>query len=243
MPKIVKTEGFILHTFPFKESSLIVSVLTRSAGRIKVLTKGARRPRSKFCGTMELFNLDEIIYYKRERKEIYTLSDAVVLNHFEKLRRDPKRVNGASVLCEFFEKSLAMEQPSYSAFSLVDKFLRRLETIPQRLIKPLVLVSLLKGLRIIGFMPHLTSCVHCKQKIEPGPRVQLSISGGGVVCSRDYDDTVVFLSGQAYQTLIKIYKNQEIQFSLSIFDEIEKFVTRYLGYHFNRLVLNSLKFL
>ncbi len=243
MPQIVKTSGFILKTIPFKESSLIVSVLTSRAGRIKVLVKGARRPRSKFCGTMEPFNLDEIIYYKKETKEIYTLSDAVVLDHFEDLRINPEKVNGASVLCEFFEKSLALEQPGYSAYTLLYEFLKRLRKTSEELIKPLVLIYLFNGLRISGLMPYLECCVCCKRAIEPDKSVQLSISAGGVVCPGDYDDTVVSVSWQTYQTLVKIYKNKKIQYSRKIFEEIEGFLNAYIYFHLNNLVLNSLKYL
>ena len=67
MANIIKTEGFVLKTMLFKESSLIASIFTKKFGKIKVLAKGVRRPKSKLCGALELFNLDEIIFYKRER--------------------------------------------------------------------------------------------------------------------------------------------------------------------------------
>ena len=37
---------FVLHTYPFKETSLVVELFTREFGRISAVAKGARRPRS-----------------------------------------------------------------------------------------------------------------------------------------------------------------------------------------------------
>lgn len=39
-------QGFVLHSLPYRETSLIVELFTREHGRIPVIAKGARRPRS-----------------------------------------------------------------------------------------------------------------------------------------------------------------------------------------------------
>ena len=43
---------YILHTYPFKETSLIVEMLSKEFGRIAVAAKGARRPRSSLRGML-----------------------------------------------------------------------------------------------------------------------------------------------------------------------------------------------
>jgi DNA repair protein RecO (recombination protein O) len=48
--------GFVLHTYPYKESSLIVEAFTRSFGRISLLARGARRPRSAMRGLLLSFH-------------------------------------------------------------------------------------------------------------------------------------------------------------------------------------------
>jgi len=47
--------GFILHTWPYKETSLIVEVFSRSRGRLGILARGARRPRSALRGLLLAF--------------------------------------------------------------------------------------------------------------------------------------------------------------------------------------------
>jgi DNA repair protein RecO (recombination protein O) len=48
--------GFVLHAYPYKETSLIVEAFTRRAGRVGLLARGARRPRSALRGVLLAFH-------------------------------------------------------------------------------------------------------------------------------------------------------------------------------------------
>ena len=48
--------GYVLHTYAYKESSLIAVVFTRRFGRVALLARGARRPRSAMRGVLLSFH-------------------------------------------------------------------------------------------------------------------------------------------------------------------------------------------
>ncbi len=48
--------GYVLHTYPYKETSLIVEAFTRAFGRVALLARGARRPRSAMRGVLLSFH-------------------------------------------------------------------------------------------------------------------------------------------------------------------------------------------
>ena len=48
--------GYVLHSYPYKETSLIVEVFTRRYGRAGLLARGARRPRSAIRGMLLAFH-------------------------------------------------------------------------------------------------------------------------------------------------------------------------------------------
>jgi DNA repair protein RecO (recombination protein O) len=48
--------GYVLHTYPYKETSLILEAFTRSRGRVSLLARGARRPRSAMRGVLLSFH-------------------------------------------------------------------------------------------------------------------------------------------------------------------------------------------
>lgn len=244
MPNIIKTTGFVLKTMPFKESSLIASVLTKNSGKVKLLVKGCRRPKSKLCGAMEIFNHSEIIYYKRESKELYTMSDASVIDHYANIRGEDNKVNAALLLCEFFDKTLPLEETDVNAYELVKKYLKELSVSKSNMVKPLALCYLLIALANAGFKPYLDNCVRCHNPVDYNDKkIDFSISGGGIVCADDFDDTVVFISSDTIALLKDIYDQKDICYDDKLFRDIEKLVPEYLRYHFNQLTLNTLRFL
>ena len=243
MTHIIKTKAFVLRTRPFKESSLFASVLTKKNGRVEILAKGCRRPKSKLCGTLEVFNLDEIIYHKRESKDVYTLSDAVIINDFSKIRAHPHTTNAAMVLCEFFAKTLPQEEKNTEAFALLRDFLNTLEKTEHSHARYLALYYVLKALSGAGVQPHLENCVKCHRAINyDAKRIDFSVAAGGVVCERDFDDTVVHLERETVKGLYQIY-HQDVDIEGMRFDEIETLLPDYLYHHLNNLVLRSLKHL
>jgi DNA repair protein RecO (recombination protein O) len=48
--------GYVLHTYPYKETSLIVEAFTHRFGRVALLARGARRPRSAMRGVLLSFH-------------------------------------------------------------------------------------------------------------------------------------------------------------------------------------------
>jgi DNA repair protein RecO (recombination protein O) len=53
--RINNEPGFVLHTYPFKETSVVAEVFTRSHGRVALIARGARRPASALRGLMQPF--------------------------------------------------------------------------------------------------------------------------------------------------------------------------------------------
>jgi DNA repair protein RecO (recombination protein O) len=54
--RIEHEPAYVLHTYPYMETSLIVEVFTRGFGRVSVLARGARRPRSAMRGVLLSFH-------------------------------------------------------------------------------------------------------------------------------------------------------------------------------------------
>lgn len=48
--------GFVLHSYPFKETSVVAEVFTRNHGRVALIARGARRPASALRGLMQPFS-------------------------------------------------------------------------------------------------------------------------------------------------------------------------------------------
>lgn len=53
--RVDQQPGFVLHATPWRETSLIVEVLTRDFGRLGLVARGAKRPTSQFRGMLSPF--------------------------------------------------------------------------------------------------------------------------------------------------------------------------------------------
>jgi DNA repair protein RecO (recombination protein O) len=57
--------GYVLHTYPYSETSLIVETFTREHGRVPLMAKGAKRPRSALRGALMQFQPVELSWSGR----------------------------------------------------------------------------------------------------------------------------------------------------------------------------------
>ncbi|KMZ12574.1 DNA recombination and repair protein RecO [Candidatus Burkholderia humilis] len=53
--RIAEQPGFVLHSYPYRETSLIIDVFSRDHGRIALVAKGAKRPHSGLRGVLQTF--------------------------------------------------------------------------------------------------------------------------------------------------------------------------------------------
>ena len=66
-------ECFLLHHRPHGETSLIVDVFTKKNGKMSIIAKGAKKPKSKFFGYLTPFTKLKITY--TGRSELKTLTN------------------------------------------------------------------------------------------------------------------------------------------------------------------------
>lgn len=72
--KVDAQPAYVLHTYPYRETSLIVQAFTRDFGRVALIARGARRPRSALRGLMMAFQPLELSW--TGKGEVFTLLKA-----------------------------------------------------------------------------------------------------------------------------------------------------------------------
>ena len=92
--------AFVLHTYPYSETSLIVEMLTRNHGRLALMAKGAKRPRSAMRGVLLAFQPLSISWFGKS--ELRTLGRA-------EWQRALPQLTGTSLLCGFYLNELMLK--------------------------------------------------------------------------------------------------------------------------------------
>jgi DNA repair protein RecO (recombination protein O) len=89
----------VLHTYPFKETSLVVELFSQQFGRIAAVAKGARRPRSAMRGMLQSFQLLSGAWSgKNELKNLHSLDWNAGLT----------LLRGEALMCGFYMNELLL---------------------------------------------------------------------------------------------------------------------------------------
>jgi DNA repair protein RecO (recombination protein O) len=141
--------GYVLHTHPYKESSLIVEVLSRHAGRVALLARGARRARSAIRGTLLSFHPLRLSW--SGTGELATLTSAEWVGGHRALA-------GMGLMCGFYLNELMLrllprEDPHEALFDAYAEAVMRLACGSEP--GPLLRRFELRLLRELGYAPPL----------------------------------------------------------------------------------------
>lgn len=120
---IVHTSAIILKTVDYSESSKIVTIFTREHGKIAAIVKGAKKPKSKFAGLLEVGNLLEVVYYHKTSRSVQTLTEASYLAKTLNLRMDFEKMATMMSALELIRQLLHENEVNEPMFDFTKQFL------------------------------------------------------------------------------------------------------------------------
>ena len=242
---IAKTEGIVLKSFDFRETSRIATFLTRDYGKVKGVLKGIRKSPAKFGSSVDRFSINDIVYYQYRNCDLHLISHCDMKDYFFGLRRDLKRMIAASYASELVDTVMAVEQQNAEIYQLMQDFLRHVQTVQD--IGKLVHMFQIKILSLSGFRPHLESCVRCLAGLGAGAGFNLRL--GGLVCAfcQDVPGEAMAISKGAVASIVHVQKEPWAQairlgVSVSVKQELKYVLNHFLVFHLERH-LRSTRFL
>jgi DNA repair protein RecO (recombination protein O) len=159
--KVLAQPGFVLHSYPYKETSLIIDVLTRDHGRVALVAKGAKRPHSKLRGALQTFQPLSLSW--SGRSEMRTLTEAEWVGGLLPLEK-------SALLCGFYlnellVKLLAREDAHPALF---DHYVATLNKLAHGENAPIVLRQFERALlRQTGVAGNWSHCTVSNRPVRP----------------------------------------------------------------------------
>ena len=92
-------QAFVLHSYPFRETSLILDVFSRKHGRLPIMARGARRPRSALRGVLLNFQPLQLGWFGKG--EVRTLHNA-------EWQGGQPYLQGTALMCGFYLNELLL---------------------------------------------------------------------------------------------------------------------------------------
>jgi DNA repair protein RecO (recombination protein O) len=119
------TRGIVLARTDYGEADRIVTMLTPDHGKLRLMARGVRKPKSKLAGGIELFSVSDITFITG-RGEIGTLISTRLLKHYGKIVTDIDRVQLGYELIKTLHRATE-DHPEPDYFELLDQALQALD--------------------------------------------------------------------------------------------------------------------
>lgn len=120
---IVHTSAIVFKSVDYQETSKIVTLFTEEHGKMAVIVRGAKRPKSKFGGLIETGNLLDVVYYHKPTRSVQVLSEASLLEKTLNIRTEFEKMALATSAIELIGQLLHEEEVNVPVFNFTCNFL------------------------------------------------------------------------------------------------------------------------
>lgn len=177
---LYRDEAVVLRTQKLGEADRIVTLLTRTRGRVRAVAKGVRRTKSRFGARLEPFAHVDVQLHEGRTLDVVTQIET--LHHYgADLVGDYSRWTTGQAILETAERLTPEEhQPQVQQYLLLVGALRSLAG-GEHAAELVLDAFLLRSLSVAGWAPSFDACVRCGSE---GPHPFFHVPSGGALCAQ-----------------------------------------------------------
>lgn len=225
MPSIT-TPGIVLRYANYRDHDRMLTLLSPQHGRLDVLSRGCRRPKSALMPASELFVHGEFVCYQQNDRA--TLTSCQITDTFYPLRMDPYRLTCASYMAALCAAAVQPDEESSALYALLLKGLYYLSYEPEADALETTTAFLLLFADAIGYRPRLSRCAHCRTPLELSGGAPFDIAAGGLCCPQCASRSTFRLSVDAIKWMSQTLRNglapQKNTGAGTLFDVLRRYV-------------------
>ncbi|MCK4350058.1 MAG: DNA repair protein RecO [Candidatus Krumholzibacteria bacterium] len=229
MSEILKDRSIVLRTYDYGETSLVVSFLTRSHGKIRLLAKGAKKNKSPFAGSLRTGSLGNIVFYFKQERGLHLLKEIENSGIFQNSIEDLEKLCIFQAGLEVLDRSVKERDADELIFDLFEGFIRLLPRIADSWVVLFALYARL--LKLTGFYPATDRCAGCGTDLVHGFMAQPQ--AGRITCVACGVDGALFVSERSARLLSMLMLDDMSGIEeLSIQPDERKEIGRFLHFFF-----------
>jgi DNA repair protein RecO (recombination protein O) len=150
------SETYVLRTYPFRESDLIVSFFTRDQGKLRGVAYRARKPKNNFGSGLERLSLVRLSYSQKETRELVSLNSCDLLQSQFDLLSDFEASVALDYVAEVSDHLLPPHEPNERFFRLLATILDYMHERAPGAIWTAITYFSVWATRLSGFLPDLS---------------------------------------------------------------------------------------
>ncbi|MED5579736.1 MAG: DNA repair protein RecO [Nitrospinota bacterium] len=232
---IYNSEGIVLNKIAFSNTSLIVSYLTKSFGKIKLVCKGVRASKKQTGVRFEPGTLVELEWYRKDNSELGTLRSCDSVKIFRRIWEDYESMQVALRMIKTIDRLFSSSDAENLNYEIFKRALRAIED--GRVPKNVECTFLLGEIVALGFTPSFNYCEECNLQEKKG-EVFFNIENGELRCSSCKLSTshVFKLSQGTILTILETFRSDingihDIKIISQLQEEIISLGYHFLSYH------------
>ena len=117
---VEQSDAIVLRVIPWSETSLIAHIYTRDFGKLSVLAKGARRPKSPFEAALDLLSICRVVFISKSSDALDLLTEAKLTRRFRGGSRDLLRLYAGYYVAELLERLTDKQDRQPEIFELAE---------------------------------------------------------------------------------------------------------------------------
>jgi DNA repair protein RecO (recombination protein O) len=182
-PMLKKDKGICIRTTDYSETSQILVFFTADTGKLSVIAKGAKRPKSSFGGPVELLTAGDMVFSVRDSDKLSTLTEFNPTFFSFAIRKKLLALNCALFSAELLNLFTKDFDPHRVVFDEALVFLQKLEQgSDNEALGRLILFEFVL-LKETGSQPVCDRCINCKRKFDGSwEQCYFTASANGFIC-------------------------------------------------------------
>ena len=175
--RVYRTEAVVLRRQDLGEADRLLTVYSLDQGKLRLIAKGVRRPRSRKAGHLEPFTRVKLLLARGRDLDIITQAEAI--DTYSGFRVDLVRFGQAAYTVELLDRFTVDREENQTLYRLLVNTLERLVSGAEP--AAAMLFYEIRLLDYVGYRPELFRCVGCGEEIRPQDQF-FSAQEGGVLC-------------------------------------------------------------
>lgn len=240
-----RTRAIVIRTQNLGEADKIIIFYTPYLGKVSAVARSARKPKSRFGGSLELLNYGELVFFERPKKDLHIVNSFDIINTFNQIRNNLTKTAYCFYIAELIGLVISGSNVNPRIFQLVLHVLPAMGDVnnPELLIHAFEL----KLLTLAGYRPELSRCVVCGSLIDEidlgnkDPIIYFTPRLGGITCRRcsAQKSSAIKLSRGSRALMerlhtLKFSNINRFHASKQNNSEIRSVISAFIEYHFER---------
>ncbi|TET84317.1 MAG: DNA repair protein RecO [Anaerolineales bacterium] len=175
--RVYRTEAVVLRRQDLGEADRLLVAYSLDRGKLRLIAKGVRRPRSRKAGHLEPFTRVQLLLARGRELDIITQAEAIEM--YPGVREDLIHLGQAAYVVELLDRFTVEREANRALYRLLVHTLERLVAGVE--LTAVIRYYELRLLDQIGYRPELYRCLGCGAEVRPQDQF-FSLAEGGVLC-------------------------------------------------------------